>query len=176
MNWKKLLMFLIILLFSAAAFAEFYKYYDENGNVHFTDDYNKVPVDQRANIRGYEESQTLDDEEQFAEDVSQEENVQSPEAETEKGNEYDFDAKMKEFDQIKKELSQEYETLMKENAKLAEEKKNVKTADDIRRYNEQIANLNKKIADHDRKRNEFFTTIQSHNEKVAKENVKRKKK
>ena len=167
-----------VLFLSATASAEFYKYYDEKGNVHYTDDYNKVPVDQRANVRGYEEYQylDLDEEEQSTGNISQEENVQPSEAETEKGDQYDFDAKVEEFDKIKQELSREYETLMQENAKLAEEKKSVKTADDIKRYNEQVANLNKKIAEHDRKRKEFFTTIEAHNEKVAKENAKRTKK
>lgn len=165
-----------VLFLSATASAEFYKYYDEKGNVHYTDDYNKVPVDQRANVRGYEEYQNLDEEEQSREDISQEENVQPSEAETEKGDQYDFDAKVEEFNKIKQELSQEYEALMQENAKLAEEKKTIKTADDIKRYNEQVANLNKKIEEHDRKRKEFFTTIEAHNEKVAKENAKRTKK
>ena len=35
------------MLISPFALAESYKYYDEQGNVHFTDDYNKVPLDQR---------------------------------------------------------------------------------------------------------------------------------
>jgi hypothetical protein len=165
-----------VLFLSATASAEFYKYHDEKGNVHYTDDYNKVPVDQRANVRGYEEYQNLDEAEQSTGDISQEENVQPSEAETEKGDQYDYDAKVEEFDKIKQELSQEYEALMQENAKLAEEKKSIKTADDIKRYNEQVANLNKKIAEHDRKRKEFFTTIEAHNEKVAKENAKRTKK
>ena len=176
MNCKKLSIFMTVLFLAATASAEFYKYYDEKGNVHFTDDYNKVPVDQRANVRGYEEYQITDAAEQYTEDISEEENVQPSEIETEKGNKYDFDSKIKEFDRIKQELSQEYEALMQENAKLAEEKKNIKTADDIRRYNEQVSNLNKKIAEHDRKRNAFFTTVEAHNEKVAQENAKRKKK
>jgi hypothetical protein len=165
-----------VLFLSATASAEFYKYYDEKGNLHFTDDYNKVPVDQRPNVRGYEEYQNLDEEEKSTGDITQEENVQSSETETEKEEKYDFDARVEEFDKIKQELSREYDVLMQENEKLAEEKKSVKTADDIKRYNEQVANLNKKIAEHDRKRKEFFATIEAHNEKVAKENVKRTKK
>ncbi len=43
------------MLFSPVASAEIYKYYDEQGNIHFTDDYNKVPADQRNDVKGYKE-------------------------------------------------------------------------------------------------------------------------
>ncbi|MGD8492931.1 MAG: DUF4124 domain-containing protein, partial [Desulfobacterales bacterium] len=54
----KYLIFIIFLLFSANASAEFYKYVDENGNVKYTDDINEVPAAQRRNIRSYVESQS----------------------------------------------------------------------------------------------------------------------
>jgi len=58
MNLIKLFICLIILFFSITVSAEFYKYVDENGNTHFTDDFNKVPEDQRAGLKGYEESES----------------------------------------------------------------------------------------------------------------------
>ena len=40
------------------AAAQFYKYVDKDGNIHFTDDINQVPPEQRAKIRSYEESES----------------------------------------------------------------------------------------------------------------------
>ncbi|MEA3438311.1 MAG: DUF4124 domain-containing protein, partial [Thermodesulfobacteriota bacterium] len=61
MNLIKLFICLIIIFFSTTVSAEFYKYVDSNGNTCFTDDFNKVPEDQRAGLKGYEESKTDSD-------------------------------------------------------------------------------------------------------------------
>ena len=47
MKTIKFLILLVIVLFAVSAPAEIYKYVDEQGNVHFTDDVNQVPEDQR---------------------------------------------------------------------------------------------------------------------------------
>ena len=55
----KKLTWTIVIVFLALAgpvAAQFYRYIDHKGNLRFTDDYNKVPVEQRANIREYHES------------------------------------------------------------------------------------------------------------------------
>jgi hypothetical protein len=46
---------LIFLLPAAPATAQFYRYIDQNGNLRFTDDLNKIPAEQRANIHEYRE-------------------------------------------------------------------------------------------------------------------------
>ncbi len=43
----KLFILLVIVVFAAPAPAEIYKYVDQQGEVHFTDDINQVPLDQR---------------------------------------------------------------------------------------------------------------------------------
>ena len=45
------------MVFAGPAFAEFYKYLNQQGQVRFTDDINQVPQDQRAAARSYPESQ-----------------------------------------------------------------------------------------------------------------------
>ena len=52
MKFRIILITLALMLFSPVASAEIYKYYDEQGDIHFTDDYNKVPVDQRKDVKG----------------------------------------------------------------------------------------------------------------------------
>ena len=39
-----------IILFAFPAMSEIYKYVDEYGNTHFTDDFSKVPVEQRPTV------------------------------------------------------------------------------------------------------------------------------
>ena len=47
MKFIKLILCLSIILFAFPAASEIYKYVDENGDIHFTDDFNRVPVEQR---------------------------------------------------------------------------------------------------------------------------------
>ena len=47
MKTAKLLIILAIVFFAFQAHAEIYKYTDDDGNVHYTDDVNQVPEDQR---------------------------------------------------------------------------------------------------------------------------------
>jgi hypothetical protein len=171
------------MLFSPVASAEIYKFYDEQGNIHFTDDYNKVPVDQRKDVKGYKEVISDETEEmnpetanQGTEEEPQEEEAQSPTNKAAKSTKYDFDAKIKEFDQRKDELALEYESLMQQNSALAQEKKKAKTAADIKRYNERAADLNKRLKEHDGKRKQLFSEVEDHNTKVSEENARRQKK
>ena len=57
MNQGKWIILLILVLFSIPASAEFYKFIDEEGNVQFTDDLTKVPLNQREGVRKYIEFQ-----------------------------------------------------------------------------------------------------------------------
>jgi chromosome segregation ATPase len=174
------------MLFSPVASAEIYKYYDEQGNIHFTDDYNKVPVDQRKNVKGYEEvisdetdevnPETADQGTEETEAEPQEAETQNPANNPAKSAKYDFDAKIKEFDQRKDEMALEYESLMEQNSALAQEKKKAKTAADIKRYNEQAADLNKRLKEHDTKRKQLLSEVEDYNTKVNAENTRRQKK
>ncbi len=175
---RKLLIFLGILLFSVTASPEFYKYYDEQGDVHFTDDYNQVPMNQRKNVKEYKEiiSDEVDREAPEKEAEPQAEGEQNPSTEAGKGGKYDFETKLKEFDLRKQEITQEYESLMAESAQLAREKEKAKSDEDIKKYNERVANLNKKIQEHDRKRKEFFAEVDAYNAKINEENARMQKK
>ena len=55
MNLIKNFICLSIILFAFPAMSEIYKYVDENGNVHFTDDFSNVPVEQRTAVSVSEE-------------------------------------------------------------------------------------------------------------------------
>ena len=178
MKWLKIIIPLISLLLTNAASAEFYKYYDEKGNVHFTDDYNKVPASQRQNVEEYREHRSSNDESKATDTITENENMTVDRATAEKdkrGKKVDFGGELKLLDQRKAELAREYETLMQENAQLAAVKKSVKTKADADSYNERVRKLNESLKEHDRKRKEFFSDVEDYNTKVAKENKARTK-
>ncbi|MEJ2657523.1 MAG: DUF4124 domain-containing protein, partial [Desulfobacterales bacterium] len=58
MNLLKWFISLALVLFSISASAEYYKYIDQNGNVHYTDDLTDVPENQRTDINEYNEIQS----------------------------------------------------------------------------------------------------------------------
>lgn len=178
MSLKKLLISLVLLFFSATAAAEIYKYYDEQGNLHFTDDYNNVPIDQRKNVKGYKEivSEEPGEETAAADRQPPPEEEPIPSAEAGESGQADFEAKIKEFDRRKQELALEYESLMAESTKLTQEKAKAKTAADIKLYNTRVSELNRKIKEHDRKRKEFFAEVDAYNARVNEENAKKQQK
>jgi chromosome segregation ATPase len=186
LKFRILLIALALILFSPVASAEIYKYHDEQGNIHFTDDYNKVPVDQRKDIKGYKEIISEETDEvipetagqgtEETEEEPQEEEAQNPTNKTAKSAKYDFETKIKEFDQRKDELALEYESLMQQNSALAQEKKKAKNAADIKGYNEREVDLNKRLKEHDSKRKQLFSEVEDYNTKVNEENARRQKK
>lgn len=179
MSWSKLILTLACLFCASAAAAEFYKYLDEKGNVHFTDDYNLVPPDQRKQIKRYEEYRPQDAPaatqakiDPAAAPVPKE--PASVEAAGESGAN-DFDSQLKALDQRKAELAGEYESLMQENTRLNDIKKSVKNRADADQYNENVRKLNARLQEHDRKRKEFFSDVEAYNARVGQENQARKK-
>src|SRR5210317_1217894 len=63
----KFILCLSIILFAFPAASEIYKYMDENGDIHFTDDFSKVPVEQRSAADASVEYENDTDTEQIAE-------------------------------------------------------------------------------------------------------------
>jgi len=176
MKWIKLAGAVFCLLFTVSASAEFYKYYDKDGGVHFTDDFNKVPPDQRAAVKGYEEIITTAEEEnkpavtepQAAADQGK------SDAADKKGN-YDLSSKIKELDKRKTQLADEYEGLMKENAAIVKMRKEIKTPAEAKKYNDTVRALNAKLKEHDKKRKAFYADVEEYNAKVAELNQTREK-
>ena len=67
MKFIKFILCLSIILFAFPAAPEIYKYMDENGDIHFTDDFSKVPVEQRSAVGVSVEYENDTDTEQIAE-------------------------------------------------------------------------------------------------------------
>ena len=169
----------VFLLCAGSASAEFYKYLDEKGNVHFTDDFNKVPAEQRERVRGYEEYRQQENPVASPTQKEPAGGADSDEvasrAAPDEGEPHDFDDRLKALDQRKAELASEYEALMRENAHLNDIKKTVKNRADADRYNEGVRSLNAKLQEHDRKRKEFFSDVEEYNARVGQANQARRK-
>ncbi len=178
MNWLKIIIPLVSLVFSSAASAEFYKYYDDKGNVHFTDDFNKVPEGQREKVEGYDEYRRDTEESTAPAQDPDNQKISAGQSAGSKyggGKEVDIDGDLKILDQRKADLAREYESLMQQNAELAAVKKTVKNKSDADSYNERVRKLNESLKEHDRKRKEFFSDVEEYNTRVAEENKARSK-
>ncbi len=139
MNLIKLFIFLIIVFFSTTVSAEFYKYVDENGNTHFTDDFNKVPEDQRAGLKGYEESES-DSDTNTVENKAVKENKVRDDNENQEYLEKFHDR----LNNTRLQLLEEHEEIQKEREQNIEDRKNAKTTEDAWKTNERIKKLNKR--------------------------------
>lgn len=174
-SMRKLGIYLLIVLFSLPlpVAAEFYKYYDEDGNVHFTDDYNNVPVDQRPNVEGYVESTSP---EEGTENSDSSNSVQKSGNAPKKSKDTDYASQLQNLDKRKEALDKEYQNLIDENNKLEKIRKSVKTAEDVKKYNQSVDALNKKLQAHDQKRQLYASDVEAYNAKIIEANTSKMKK
>ena len=172
------------LVIGSPVSAEFYKYYDADGNVHFTDDYNQVPPEQREDVEQYDE--TINEEassgEAAAEDAGEESLEEADTAEAEEGEEddelgsetadtqaYDVQAKASEFEERKAEIEKEYQELVEEKERLNKMARDIKTQKQLKAsgYNKSVEALNERMQEHDQKRQGLVSEIQQHNARMS---------
>jgi chromosome segregation ATPase len=137
MNLIKLFICLVIILFSTTVSAEFYKYVDENGNTHFTDDFNKVPEDQRAGLKGYEESDSDTD-------TIEKKAVKENEVQDDNKNQKDLEKFHDRLNNTRLQLVKEHEEIKKDREQTIEDRKNAKDQKDVWEINKKINELNEK--------------------------------
>ena len=168
MNQMLVLVLSFAFLIAAPVSAEYYKYYDENGNLRFTDDINQIPPDQRNQVKTYTSIEPQDEPQETTE--SSADNQPASEQEGEEGKPFNQEGRVKELDAIKTELTNEYKALSEENTRLAEMKKKIKTTDDVKKYNAAAKKLIEKQKEHERKRKAYFSAVEEYNAKVDSQN------
>jgi peptidoglycan hydrolase CwlO-like protein len=152
---------LMVLVMFQPAMAQFYRYVDSHGNVLFTDDINKIPMDQRDRIQPYEASET-DPDTTVEKSAPEHSPAKSPEAqiaalETERAR----------LTEVESTLNQEFEALTKERDNLDEEMKNAVTTEQIKAYNQKIADFNSRIQSYEEKRNTYSDHVEAFNKRAA---------
>ena len=169
MNLGRWLILLSIVLFSMSASAEYYRYIDKDGNVHYTDDLTNVPENQRTDINEYTGFQDSSNDQEKDE---QKEETPQPLLEKEqvknKPDTDKFSEIKKQLDQEKEKLDEEYRTLMEEKKQLIEDEKKLKSGKAAKKYNKVVLKFNEKIEDYERRKNLFNKEVEEYNERVEK--------
>lgn len=140
--------FLIVTLFCGNGFGEYYKYIDENGKLHFTDDLSQVPPQQRENIESFPEiiSPILPD--------------VAPATEEKDMNRADLRSQL---ENRRKNLNEEFEALKNEEKALEELEKSAVTDEDKKNYNRKAVNFKLRISEYEEKRNRLNADIDNFN-------------
>jgi flagellar motility protein MotE (MotC chaperone) len=170
----KIFIIITFLVFSVNAAAEFFKYVDEDGNVHFTDDINQVPEAQRAKIHSYIESESEEPAEQEvtrenpSEQAATDQQTNLPDLSDDESESLE-DAK-KRIDALKSEIDQEYEALLKEKEQLAKAKNQAKTREQIIEFNKKVDSLNKRVASYEKKGKDYKAQVDAYNQRITGKN------
>jgi Domain of unknown function (DUF4124) len=181
----KKLTWTIVIVFLALAgpvAAQFYRYIDQKGNLRFTDDYNKVPVEQRANIREYHET-GKGSASVSRETVTETERAQTPGAESSVSPTIglvatadDGTISLKEFrtqiEKMKEQLDAEYLTLAKEKDTLAKKRDLKKTREELAAYNKSVDAFNQRAENYEKMSSKLSTLVDEYNAFVLEKNAK----
>ncbi len=188
------------------ASAAFYRYVDEQGNVHFTDDWGQVPEDQRTEPppgdaapaepepKQTPESTAVQDPDEGAAPSAASETPgatagatgsvgETSEKKKKKGKEPTSDA---DFDRIREELQKRNDEINKEYKELAKEKKGIdeaaqkvdnKKPSEVKAHYERIQALNKRIREFEEKKKVLRLDVKNYTDKLVElDNKKEKRK
>lgn len=161
-----------VVLAIGTASAEIYKYRDAQGVIRYTYDLGEVPENQRPGMKSYEEvsSTTEVDSGDQAEIGTGGDDKGSP---SEDPSPIVDDQKIEKLNQKKKELDQEFAGLMEEKYKLLKEKERLGTlagrdANAVAAYDTKVKELNRKIADYQKRQEAFQTEAEAVKKAVEK--------
>ncbi len=168
---------LTLMALPAFASAEFYRYVDQEGKTHYTDDVANIPADQRSHVSQYDdashgsslkkETEKTLPEQGNAEDTLREPQEMRPQREPEAG-----EREKKAVDQKLKEtgtaLEQEYQALMEERKQLDEAAKRRTTPAIRKKLVERIRGFNSRIKDYEKRRKAFNQDAEAYNAGIEK--------
>jgi len=173
---------IVFLVFAGPVTAQFYRYIDRNGNLRFTDDYNKVPVEQRANIREYHES-GKGSASPSIETLTETEKTQTTDAESSASPTFglvatadDGTISLKDFrtqiEKMKEQLDAEYLTLAKEKDILAQKRDLKRTQEELAAYNKSVDAFNQRAENYEQMSGKLSKLVDEYNALVSEKNAK----
>lgn len=169
MNFGRWLILLSLLLFSMTASAEYYKYMDKDGNVHYTDDLTNVPENQRTDINEYTGFQSDSyDQQKDEQKTEKSQPLVEKEEVKDKPDTDNFSEIKKRLDNEKEKLEAEHSALMAEKKEIAENKNKYRSKSRAKKYNKVILEFNEKIEDYERRKKVFNAEVEEYNKRVEK--------
>ncbi len=173
-----------ILLLSVPAFGEFYKYVGPDGRIRFTDDYSKVPMEQRQSSKEYKDSAGEPSDQPVSEPKGEESLpalIKKQEGGSITATENELVETKNRLEGQRQELFLEHEALMKEKETLQSMSKT--TREEVQAFNEKALEFNVKIKDyekrleiHNQEAAAYNERVTSHNESTEKKREKEKEK
>lgn len=152
-----LFLILLVILGSAPAKAEFYRYTDGHGNTLYTDDLSNVPPGQRQTVREYEEAP--------AAALTEEKAVETQAPSTDNPVNA-LENERKQLQQQEKDLNGEYEALQKKRDSLDQERGAAVTPEQIKAYNQKIVDFNTHIKSYEERRTVYTERVKSFNDRL----------
>jgi len=182
MRLQCLLIGLILLLLPAMVSAELYRYTDERGVIHFTDNYIEIPESQRPKVEIINRlTDTTPPEVTMESDRS---DAVQPPAEGIAGGQPNAEADAQGLEaaqdgapsqqafesliKVKSDLDKIYDALAAEKASLEVEQQTLKTVESIRAFQNKVNLFNERLADYERRRQVFQTQADAYNATISK--------
>ncbi len=162
-----MLLLLGFILFFSQAFAEYYRYTDENGNTRYTDNISAVPENQRPNVDEYQEYQ-INNTDDTQDDSRKKEMPPSQQDETQKSDQAftAADDKGAALFQKKQYFDNEHKTLVEEKKALENSYGKIRSEAGLKEYSEKSTKLNIKIMDYEKRRAAFSTQADEYNARL----------
>jgi len=135
--------------------AEFYRYYDENGILRFTDNMAEVPEDQRPKVKRYEEERESPPAVQRTPEARTGQQQQLRDGSTGAVKKPEITS-ADDLTGVRDRLDEDFEELERRRTELRAERDTLTTPGEVRAYQEKVRALNEDIKLFDQRRQEFI--------------------
>lgn len=163
----------LIFLCTGTAQAQLYQYVDQNGVVHYTDNYATIPEQYRSEATASPEARSEPRNPQAAATDDPDRATDGPgEKEQAEASDKNGNARQQEWEQLmerKKQLDQTYENLLKEKEALDARSEEISKEDEIKAYNQEVKQVNEKIRQYREKEKALRSDIDQYNERIKNE-------